>query len=206
MLKKLLRKAKKDHGYHVSLYEKIVYGCTDYDVVDFIYDKFIYPTQRFYYMLKRAIYWGYKLRYSHDWDFHYVEEMILIKLSKMREEISTDGTCGWIENDRSINKRSLNLAIKLLKRLIERSEHFYNEPAYIKHNEKWGHIEFTTAKIEGSTSSRFITSRENVVTHGDEIRESYEMREIMESSHRMRTRDRKLVYAILEKYGQEWWT
>jgi hypothetical protein len=70
--------------------------------------------------IERFFYWGWKLRKSHDFDFAFLEEMMLLKLKRMEKCFKKHGNTVWCQVPDAPeykHMRALELAIRLLERL-----------------------------------------------------------------------------------------
>jgi len=153
--------------------------------------------------LARMIYWGWFMRDSYDWDFYHLEVMMLAKLKRMRKEMTTNGHCSWCvtpEEDSEgglLNK--LDLAIYLLNRQVNRNVVGYAVGTHAKHDAKWGEIKW-------DWKSGYVKIwRDNASTPELETQERQEYRLVMDMDDKIYSRDRKILYYILEKHGPGWW-
>lgn len=175
-----------------------------YDRVYHHYHNFTTFFYRAYKTVERFLYWGWTLRYSYDWDFMYLEEMMLLKLKRIRKYCVEQGHLVWDqspEEDEFKSLKSLDLAIALLERLTTRSDIMYAIHTEKKHEDKWGRLEFDFKRKD----SLFRTKRSNVKTPEDEEKEREESRKIFDLSFKIYNRDRKWFYNIMYKYGRHWW-
>jgi len=145
----------------------------------------------FYESFCRFFYWGWKLRNSHDFDYGYLEEIILIKLQRIEKCL------------KSSKVRTPNP--KLLKRLaitIELARRVRNQPQYAVEVDYFlGDMreDFTLEEIADPpaenphTGSRF------------QLKISKNARKWFDKAEKIEYNNRRDLYKNLEKWGQYWW-
>jgi len=157
---------------------------------------------RLYKKIQRFFVWGWFMKDSYDWDYYHLEVMMLKKLEAMRHEMTTNGHCEWCmdpNQDKHNLLKKMDLAIYLLKRLTTRDCLGYAINTHAKHDRKWGELKHSW----GERSLKLW--RENAYTPELEIEEREEYRKVMDIDDRIYSRDRKICYHILEKYGPGFW-
>lgn len=135
------------------------------------------------------------LWHDRDYDYSYIYELLHLKLKRTLVGLET----GFGEHSKSAI-HSLKLAIHLSKRLKEDDYH----RMYDRHDAKWGETEFITIELPDGYYSLNVR-RSKVITPEDEAQERAEMLRIYETEDMLRNRDRKNLFAIMNKYILEWW-
>lgn len=100
------------------------------------------------------------------------------------------------------NMDALREAIKICDRLHEGE---YDAKYYKLHEKKWGKLKTWFTPIEGSTSSRWNSTRKNIKTKSDERREIKDHRRIWVLEEQDRNADVDRLAEILKKYERSWW-
>lgn len=99
--------------------------------------------------------------------------------------------------------RSIRIAIKLLDRLC--SDDWY-ERMLNRHSKKWGESEYWfTPTVDG----KFYTAhfrRSNALFEKAKKQEFSEYHVLIDLEHSIKTRDKRLLFAIMDKYLETWWT
>lgn len=155
------------------------------------------PILRFYYMVKRMIYWGWHLRHNEDWDNHYLYEIMYLKLKKMKHCFDTVGVHVPDKGD-----KVLAICIQLLSRLMD-DNYLSSELRQIE-------------KIYGVISYDFDASSEecirmtfaNIPTDKDNIdykRAKKMYTKACKNSDYMQQQDIDLLFKLMKKYHQHWW-
>ena len=160
------------------------------------------PVYSLYRQLRRMLYWGWTMRSNYDWDFAYLEEMMLLKLKRMRKEMIKNCHCAWCTEPFTEEKetmQSLNLTIKLLERLTTRSDITYAIHSHNKMDEKWGDI------VMNKVGKYYTVTRTKVLTEEDKELEKEDSLKLMDLNSNIYKRDRKWLYGIIAKYGPAWW-
>lgn len=147
-------------------------------------------------------YWGWKLRNDQDYDYGYLEEMLLMKLKSMHGYFKNFGHLAWNQDENSEERadwKALELTIKLLEKVIAHN----NGKDILKHDlAKWG--EWVHHDEEGgSILSKFRPSK--ALSEEDKKQWKEEWWEQMDKEGRICLKYRKLVYRLMEKYGRAWW-
>jgi len=158
---------------------------------------------RFFQMIQRMFYWAWNMRENYDWDYSFVEQMLLLKLKRLLNEMETSP---WHRNLEDLYKalptetgfdrentihcikahRALILCIKLLERRTDSSDYYRIsglEDFYEKN--PIDILDFNSVE----SKDRYSASRP--------MRESYD---------RMEVRDKKWLYDLLHKWGECFWT
>lgn len=153
--------------------------------------------------IKRMFYWGWNLRDNFDWDYEYVEKMLLLKLKRLHWQMEnatyhmnlqdlyahlTSTTCEWDQAHTKQNikaYRALPLCIKILKRRL-------NNSTYMRLS---GYEKFYEQNSLDFISINSVESKERYTAS----------RPMRESMNRMEQRDKKWLYDLLYKWGEYWW-
>lgn len=153
------------------------------------------------YQVRNFFYWGWKLRHDQNYDFGYLEKMLLMKLTAMRDYFRDYGHLSWCQDESSDERadwKALELTIKLLEKSIA-----HDNGEYILKNDldKWG--EWISHDGEGSILERLRP--EKVVTEEDKRHWHNEWVNHMNREDRTARKYRKIMYRLVEKYGRSWW-
>jgi alpha-L-arabinofuranosidase len=152
--------------------------------------------------IRNFFYWGWKLRDDQNYDYGYVEIMLLMKLTAMRDYFRDYGHLSWSQDENSDERRdwkALQLTIKLLQKVVD----FDNGKNILKNDlDRWGEWVHHDEE-EGSILSRFRPAK--VLTEEEKKQWREEWYEYNEMEGRVYLKYRKLVYKLLELYGRSWW-
>lgn len=151
-----------------------------------------------YHQICRFFFWGWKMRNSSDWDYHFFLESMLLKLQRMEDYMINYGWSQESENERSELRRSLKLSIALLKRLTTRDNMMYAIHAEKAHEVKWGPV------ITRYTGNSIYITRYKV---NDDNKQQYskDSKKLMDFSYKIYQRDKRLLFGILDKYLEYLW-
>lgn len=144
--------------------------------------------------IARACYWGWALRHNHDWDYAYLDHIMLLKLRRMHRlmagsESMHDPSC----QNYAPKMRSLKLALKLAERL--QADKYYANVKYP--------IDF---KLEPATEKYFKMVQINPATKMPATKLYLQLAlEEWARLDRRQDRDRQIMYRIIAKYGTYWW-
>jgi len=163
--------------------------------------------------IKRFFFWGWTLKDNHDWDSGYLEQMILIKLKRMKHALDNDPynmnesdyrrelfTCNESERPNLLLNlkahKALRLCIALFNRIL--TESYYDKISGLEHY--WS---LYTLDFKDST----IVTR---CVETNELADPAVYRDIFlnaaNSENRLKDRDRKLLYKLMGEYIQGWWS
>jgi hypothetical protein len=169
----------------------------------------------FFETIKRMFYWAWTMRSSHDYDFGFTEQVLLLKLKRLRDAMNTskyhmnlqdlyealkdptiedfDREC-YIANIKA--HRALNVVIELLERQQDYS--FYGDFS--------GLYNF----IQNYRSDRPDALSEILDRHKHKItipHEEYRKRllHFREIDGRMEERDKRWAYSLIAKFSPCWW-
>jgi len=162
--------------------------------------------------IKRFFFWGYALRNNHDWDSGYLEEMILIKLKRMKHTLDNDKyhmneadyrrellTCKEYEREHLILGLKAHKALRLCIDLLTRR---FNESYYDKISGLEYYWSLYTLDFENTTIvTRCVKTKElaDPAVYKDIFLKA------ASSERRLKDRDRKLLYKIMGEYIESWW-
>lgn len=158
---------------------------------------------RFFETLQRMFYWAWKMRSNYDWDYGYVEQMMLLKLKRLLHAMETSPwhrnlnylyealpTETGFDRENTIQCIKAHRALILCVRILERRT---DSDAYYRISGLQAFYEKNPIDIENINS---VESRERFVAS----------RPMIESMDRMEARDKKFLYDLLYKYSEGWWT
>ena len=169
------------------------------DLLTFLKDIFYYNPRGFIRNLKRSIDYVKLGWNNYDWDGGYLYEVIQFKLKRMLPELEN----GHAIPNQYNELKALKLAIKLGDKLLN-SWDSYKQFSDL-HNKKWGEVNISFEKVEGSKCSRILSNRPNANTEEEKEKENKELREAWKKDRNREDRDRKIYFGILEKYIDFMW-
>lgn len=192
---------KEGLGAKLSFFEKLA--------IHPYFEKFFdayYNVTAFIEWCKRAIAYarvGYK---NYDFDALSIENYLLFKLKRV-ERCLVNGTCDLTVEMGPKKMKAIRLCIKLLTRLTDGSYHRFLD----MHHAKWGVGEMTFTKVEGTenkpggpySTMDIVYAKANTPELKAQQRKEY--MEAVYADDREESRDRRLVYAIIQKYITYWW-
>lgn len=152
--------------------------------------------------IRNFFYWGWKLRHDRNYDFGYLEEMLLMKLIAMRNYFRDYGVHSWCQDedsDERIDWKALELTIKLLEKSIAHD----NGESILKNNlDKWG--EWVYHDEEGGSILNRVRP-EKVITEEDKQQWKKEWYGQNVREDNIARKYRKIAYRLMEIYGRRWW-
>lgn len=105
-----------------NFWEDLYIGETGILPLDWISDKF-YVLVRWFYktkeMLERMVYWGWKMRWSWDFEAHMIYDLLHNKLERLYVCFRDHSHCVWNSSEKNNAMRKLKEASMLAKRLYE---------------------------------------------------------------------------------------
>ena len=181
----------------------------DYYWDDWVRGPWIYVTRIFWERLGRAWDFAKKGWLNHDWDSHYIHELLLFKLKRMKHNFIHYGHHDPECENYKPKMKSLTLAIKLLERYCSIYPPYYSK-SIDAHDKKWGKLETWTAPADKDEDGYIRTfswnsKRKNANTDEEKEQEKKEFRKAMDNDHKRQERDIRLAYAIVAKYHRYWW-
>lgn len=162
--------------------------------------------------IKNFFSYGWALRNQYDWDNHYLEEIILLKLKRMRACFNSESFHHnrWslkeelAKPDEEIQHRqglveqykadvALDLCIRILERRMD--------------DDVYSHISGLD-KFEEDVVSKFENSEFVTLYKGEPISEemSKKNRDLFVKTEEIKARDRKLLFQLMDKFSESWWS
>lgn len=165
--------------------------------------------------IKNFFYWGWILRKSWNWDFGFCEEVLLLKLKRLREAMNT---CKWhmslsdlyealkeptiedyerecyIANIKAY--RALNVVIQLLER--QQDCNFYGELSGL-----YDFIDNYASDRPDALSAVLDRDKKKTILPHEEYRKR--LLQLREIDGRMEERDRRWAYSLIAKFSNSWW-
>jgi hypothetical protein len=135
---------------------------------------------------------------NYDFDSAYALQLLHFKLLRVQRAI----TSGYSRQEKE-SVQSLRLAIRLLKRLADDNYSYF----YEQHNLKWHgdkHPEITFEKEDSSGLSTMVSARDRLPENQKE-RANAELSTAFDADDKMKARDRRWLFSILDKYYEHWW-
>lgn len=137
---------------------------------------------------------------NYDFDYGYIEDLVLFKLKRIEKEM-TGGYTDWSVPAQARSLKALRLAIKLFDKLQQTD----NSMLMDQHESKWGKLIVETEESDRPGQYKLITSRPHAAT--PRLRE-IERKEFLEASYaddRREQRHRRIAYQLMAKYSTDWW-
>ena len=135
-----------------------------------------------------------------DWDKYFIMETLLFKLKRHRQYMID---YGHVVNDKQI--ASITECIDLLEKVHNEWE-FYEEPAYLKHQEKWGKPEHYTEPCEDRPGSYRLKDRNDERYTEEQLKQkSHEFIISSKIAHQKRQRDFEVAMEIFVQNYDTWW-
>lgn len=134
---------------------------------------------------------------NYDFDSSYALELLRFKLLRLQRALSV----GYSRQEKE-STQSLRLAIRLLKRLTDDNYRYF----YEQHNLKWHgekHPEFSFEKTSAGFS-RMVSPREQLPEDQQE-KASADLSAAFDADDKIKARDRRWLFSILDKYYEQWW-
>lgn len=165
--------------------------------------------------IKNFLYWGWTMRSNHDYDYGFCEQVLLLKLKRLREAMNTckwhmslpdlyealkDPTIDDYERENHIANikayRALNVVIQLLER--QQDYNFYGEFSGL-----YDFIGNYASDRPDALSAVLDRNKEKIILPHEEYRKR--LLQLREIDGRMEERDRRWAYSLIAKYSQSWW-
>jgi len=160
--------------------------------------------------IKRFFYWGYKLRNSFDWDNGFLEEMILLKLKRMRTCFNSED---YKHNRWSLKEEIQQPQIEFKQGLIEQYKADVAMDICIMILERRMDIDFYD-RISGldefskdftyNFDNREFTSLYKGQPVPKEI--AKKRHELFLKAEEIKARDQRLLFDLMGKYISGWWS
>ena len=187
-------KNKKD----VSIFVKIK-SC----ILDWFWDKYtdfiIVP----YETVCRFFYWGWKLRYSYEFEAgHGLYYMIYLKTKGLIDYSRKYAHLRWNDDENGTQFRKLKIACTLAQRLYKDC---YNTNV-AKHEEKWGKDEIYFEKCEDNPMLSEMKHKRHINMTDDQIAEERkEWLRAHKADQQQQLNERKYLFELLNKHMEGWW-
>lgn len=159
------------------------------------------PIRNFIIGLKNLIKWLPIIWKDRDWDKHFIMEILIFKLKQNRRYIAEHG---HLANGEEVI-RSMTECIDLLEMVHDEWTH-YEEPAYKKHEEKWGSVDFYTEPLPENPELHVLKDRNDERYTEKQIKEKN--REFIIASRiarQKRQKDFDLAMQIFSNKFDTWW-
>lgn len=159
---------------------KKIFGSIIFDIVDniqYYYKNIKYFINDIFYGIKNIITYAPLIYRDRDWDFSYIDIMLRFKLKRMSELLRIKDRHTTTQQ----HVKQINFCIKLLDRLIADD---YTHPEYLNH--------LDVIVTNGTFKSKRLYTDE-------------QFKKWMEWENHWKSRDRRLLYKILDKHIEEWW-
>ncbi len=171
------------------------------DSLKYYYDEWIrIPIRNFRVGVQNLFGWFPIVWKDRDWDKHYIMEVLIYKLKRNRQYMIDHG---HVENDKQI--ATMSECIELLEKVHDEWEH-YEEPAYRKHEEKWGKSEHYTEPCEDRPGTYRLRDRNDERYTEEQLKQKN--REFIINSriaHLKRQRDFEEAMSIFVNHYDSWW-
>jgi hypothetical protein len=141
----------------------------------------------------RMVWWGWKMRNNHDWDFAYLYLTIHLKLQRMDKVLFSEKSYAlWTIQDKSRVYRALKETKEIARRLSTGEEHYKYT---LQFHEKYG--------FKGSLASLF-DERLGVEKISDNLyNKLYRAALKKDEAHYKQLKQR--FYYLLSTFGEHWW-
>jgi len=158
------------------------------------YDFWIWWVVRFE-TAERMLWWGWKMRKSHDWDNGYLFEVMYLKMKRMEHSFTKYGSCVW---NQTTSKELIRFrrALELIKQLHEDT---FDQP-YDLHEAKWGKL-----NMDMENGSSIIFSRSKAITKDERKQERAEFSIVMDKSNQLRLDAMQEFCVLFQKDAWGWW-
>ena len=140
--RKLIRALNPKHGWQEALED--LKDLLWYDPISWYRSK--------YEMLQRVVFWGWKMRWSWDFDAHTIYEMLYLKLDRVYVCMRDHSHCVWNSNEDNRRMRELREAKELARRLMDDD---YEMAGFYETEEKYGKLKTWTTKIPDKPLYRY---------------------------------------------------
>lgn len=169
----------------------------------------------FFETIKRMFYWAWIMRSNHDFDFGYTEQVLLLKLKRLRDAMNScefhmsiedlyealkEPTIDDYERECYIANikayRALNVVIQLLER--QQDANFYGEFSGL-----YDFIQNYASDRPDALSAILDRNKDKIILPHEEYRKK--LLQLREIDGRMEERDRRWAYSLIAKFSQGWW-
>lgn len=166
------------------------------------FNNITYPVRRFFRKVKNVFRWLPTIWKDEDYDYHFINEILIKKLEHTRNFFLSDRT-HIMEADKVAAE--IQEAIDRLH-MTRDSWEFYEDPAQESIEKKWGKSTFNFIPTNDGTGSSYMEiEHENVKTDEDKEQYSKEFREAMKQARKDYMKDKKDAYKFIAKNIDKWW-
>ena len=166
------------------------------------FNNITYPVRRFFRKIKNVFRWLPTIWKDEDYDYHFINEILIKKLEHTRDFFLSDRT-HIMEADKVAAE--IQEAIDRLH-MTRDSWEFYEDPAQESIEKKWGKSTFNFIPTNDGTGSSYMEiEHENVKTDEDKEQYSKEFREAMKQARKDYMKDKKDAYKFIAKNIDKWW-
>lgn len=187
-MRKLIKSIKSVSNTKKTLLEKIyLSGYLDwfFNIIYWIRDK--------YEMIKRMLFWGWKLRNNADFDSHFLYEIIHLKLRKIYECHRDHGHCVWNSSKNNKQMRKLRECYELAKRLYD-DEYRLNKVSKIMDKYK-----------SNQSKNNFVESYYPEAKAINHKLYTFIIKRSMDKDNAILKERKDRLFTLLYKYIDEWW-
>ena len=171
---------------------------------------------RFLEKIQRFLFWGWTMRNSYDWDYGFVEQVLLLKLKRLKHEMDTasyhrnlEDLYNDLPNETGFDRdntlqcikahRALNLAICLLERQTA-NLYYYDLVGIDRFN-----LAYTSPSNTKLRTMFNLPAKEDRILLTDE-EYSGKLKELLHREYEIETRDAIWAYSLIAKYKRGMWT
>ena len=166
------------------------------------FNNITYPVRRFFRKIKNVFRWLPTIWKDEDYDYHFINEILIKKLEHTRDFFLSDRT-HIMDADKVAAE--IQEAIDRLH-MTRDSWEFYEDPAQESIEKKWGKSTFNFIPTNDGTGSSYMEiEHENVKTDEDKEQYSKEFREAMKQARKDYMKDKKDAYKFIAKNIDKWW-
>ena len=166
------------------------------------FNNITYPVKRFFRKIKNVFRWLPTIWKDEDYDYHFINEILIKKLEHTRDFFLSDKT-HIMEADKVAAE--IQEAIDRLH-MTRDSWEFYEDPAQESIEKKWGKSTFNFIPTNDGTGSSYMEiEHENVKTDEDKEQYSKEFRDAMKKARKDYMKDKKDAYKFIAKHIDGWW-
>jgi hypothetical protein len=190
-MRALLKLYKSERKYHKSIWQMIYLS----DWFDPIY-KVIRFFPKTYEKLNRMIFWGWKLRYSWDFDASTLYEIIYLKLDRVQKCCLKHGHLEWDSSPDTNLMRKLSELKGLAKRLSEDNYH--------KNSSRF-HDMYCRLDQNKSPLDYMFTKHHPEARPISETMYSFFFKKAIDADNKEKIADKKRFYYLMDKYLESFW-
>lgn len=169
-----------------------------------LYDKLLEPIKiiRIYCKsIHRFFWWGWKMRWSYDWDHSYLYEIIYLKLDKMIKEFNKNGHLEWNTNFNSTEMKKIRITKECIKRLKDDNFGWMLDKHYIK----WDGPFLKSGKSTEKNLRESLFIYNNVKNEKDKKLQKKEFNFAINHEEELKKQTMEMFCNYFNKYSQKWW-